>query len=496
MRQNKYISFIYSQITKNNFARNIVLLSSASVLAQLINITSMPLLSRLYSPEDFGVLSLFSSVLGLLSTISGFRYYLVLPLARRERYVHSIVWLSVLLQFSFMLIIIFTVFIGGRYLADTRYAVLYPYRYLVPGGVFAISIYGMSVQWVIREKSFSLIAKTKLTQTLIAFLVKIAGAYAGLRPLGLLLGFVAGQSCGGIKLIRHIIQLKGKPRINFTHIKRSAISYRNMFLIDTPGALLNTAGAYMLPIIIAYYYADDIVGSFSMAQNLLILPGVIIGQSIGQVFSQKAGEARYNGTLASVTGKVFELLARTGLYPVLLCSLFAPDIFDITLGSQWREAGYFASIIAPWVSINFIYSPMSILFTTLMIQRTALVFTSVYTVTRIGSVAFFGGESPLCAMTALSISGTVMMLIGVTLLMYKAGVDKIATRMYRIAFELLIELLPCIAFLFYGKNNLYVGFFSILTSLLVYIYINLKFYKNIRNNKVAITNKTRHRSSR
>ena len=478
MRQNKYMTSVYYKITKSGFIQNVALLSGASVLAQLINIVSMPILSRLYSPDDFGVLSLFSAVLGLLSTVSGFRYCLVLPLVRREIYIHSIVWLSVLLQVAFVLIITFTAFAFGDCLVGTRYAVLYPYKYLVPVGVLAVGIYGMSVQWAIREKSFSLIAKTKLTQTFIACLIKIAGAYVGLRPFGLLLGSVAGQSSGSVKLIKHIIQLKGKPRINFSCIKRSAISYRNMCLIDTPGAFLNMAGAYMLPLVIAYYYADDIVGSFSMAQNLLILPGAIIGQSIGQVFSQKAGEARYNGTLASVTARAFELLARTGLYPVLMCSLFAPDIFEIVLGSQWREAGRFASILGPWIAINFIYSPMSTLFTTLMIQRVALVFTSLYTLTRLGSVAMWGGDDPYYAMVALSASGAFMMLVGVTLLMYRAGVEKISARICRIAVETLIETLPCIAFLFYGDNNICIGALSTLISLLLYLFFNFKFYKH------------------
>lgn len=469
---------------QNGFIRHVALLSGASVLAQLINIASMPLLSRLYTPDDFGVLSLFSAVLGILSTISGFRYYLVLPLVRRERYVHSIVWLSILLQVAFILLVAFVAFVFGDCLIGTRYAVLYSYRYLVPVGILAIGIYAMSVQWAIREKSFSLIAKTKLTQTLIACIIKIAGAYAGWRPLGLLLGFVAGQSGGSVKLIRQIIQLTGKPRINFHYIKRSAISYRNMCLIDTPGAFFNMAGAYMLPLVIAYYYADDIVGSFSMAQNLLILPGAIVGQSIGQVFSQKAGDARYNGTLAPVTAKAFELLARTGLYPVLLCSLFAPDIFEIALGGRWREAGRFASILGPWIAINFIYSPMSVLFTTLMMQRTALVFTSIYTVTRLGSVVIFGEDNPSCAMTALSTSGAIMMLVGVTLLMYRSGVDKVPTRICRVAAETLIALLPCIAYLFYGDNNIYIAVLSVLFSFLLYIIFNFRFYKETRGNKI------------
>ena len=101
----KKYSLFYSQIMQSGFIRYVFILSGASVLAQFFHIMSMPLLSRLYSPEDFGVLSLFSSIVNLLATISGFRYYLAIPLARRGRYVCAIVWLSIIAQILFVVMI-------------------------------------------------------------------------------------------------------------------------------------------------------------------------------------------------------------------------------------------------------------------------------------------------------------------------------------------------------------------------------------------------------
>ena len=468
---------IYFHIMQNGFVRHVFLLSGASVFAQIINIALMPVLSRLYSPKDFGVLALFGSVVSLLATVSGFRYYLVLPLARRESCVYAIVWLSVLLQITFTLIIVFMVLLFGDSLNGTRYKVLFPYRYIIPLCVLAIGMYSMAVQWAVREKMFSLIAKTKLTQVLTGSAIKIGGAFIYNGPLWLLLGYVAAQSCGGITLIRHLIQSNGIPHFNLEKIKRVALHYRNMCLIDTPGALLNMAGAHMLPLVIAYFYADDVVGSFSMAQNLLILPSVIVGQAIGQVFSQRAAEAYYNGALGDLTGKTFEILARCGLFPVLLCSLFALDIFEIALGANWRKAGYFASLLGPWIAVNFIYSPMSVLFTTLMIQRTALAFTSVYTITRLCSVVVWGTRDPSYAILMLSVTGTVMMLIGVIILMLKAGVVKIGSRIIKVFGETLIALIPSAAFSVIGENNLVFGSVALATSLVVYCWFIVKAYK-------------------
>lgn len=468
---------LYNRILQSNFIRQVILLSGASVIAQAINIGMMPLLARLYTPADFGVLSLFSSVVSLLATVSGFRYYLVLPLARRKRYLQAIVCLSVILQVSFVLVLTILSVFFGKSLIATRFEVLYPYRYLIPICVFAIGMYGMSVQWAISEKSFSLIARTKLTQTVSANIVKVAGAFFGAKPLGLLLGFVIGQSSGGVTLIRHLIRKSGKPRLDPVRIKRAAVSYRNMCLIDTPGALFNMAGAYILPLVIAYFYTDEVVGYFSMAQNLLILPAVVIGDAIGQVFSQKAAEAKYNGTLGLLTGRTFELLAKAGLFPVLICSLFAPEIFTIAFGEQWRQAGYYASIIAPWIAVSFIYSPMSRLFTTLMIQKTALFFTSFYTITRIGSVAMFGDGDSLYAMFALSATGTVMMLIGVALLMAKAGVSQILPRIIKVLIETLISLSPAMMFVISGSRSLIIGIAALSLSLFIYLFLLKKSYQ-------------------
>ena len=115
---------------QDSFLRNVAVLSSASVVAQVINVLSMPLISRLYSPSDFGTLALFSSVVGILSTVSGFRYYLVIPLLEQiATYILCLdkFYFQCLCVFVFALIIEYATI----FLKDTSYAVLIPYRFLI-----------------------------------------------------------------------------------------------------------------------------------------------------------------------------------------------------------------------------------------------------------------------------------------------------------------------------------------------------------------------------
>lgn len=441
-----------SIIMRSSFLKHVAILSGASAMAQLINIASMPVLSRLYSPADFGVLSLFTSVVNLLATASGFRYYLVLPLVRRERYVYALVCLSVCLQISCILFITLLIIMFGHFVSDTPYAVLLPYRYLIPIGVFCIGMYSMAVQWAIKEKCFTLIAKTKLSQVLAACVINIAGALAGLQPLGLLIGNVAGQSCGLSVLFRTLLKKTQTPSYDYTRIKRVALVYRNMCFFDTPASVLNMSGTYLLPLLMAFYFSHATVGSFSMAHSALVLPSAVIGNAVGQVFTQRAGEAHYNGTLPVVTKETFELLARVGIFPILLCSILAPYLFNIFLGSGWSEAGEIAVLLGPWIALNFIYSPISNLYTTLMLQRMGLVFVSVYTVARLGSV-ILGASSPYQAIMGISISGSLLLLIGITLLLHHAGVHNIHKIFTTILFEICVELLPLLFVLRITKNH-------------------------------------------
>lgn len=456
----------------NSFFRHVFVLSGASVLAQLINIASMPILSRLYSPEDFGVLSLFTSVVGMFATVSGFRYYLVLPLVRRERYVHAIVWLSVLLQAVCVAIIALLAAIFGGYAEGTPYSALLPYRYLIPAGVFFIGMYSMAVQWAIRERHFTLIAKTKLSQTVAACAINLVGAALGLRPLGLLLGNVAGQSCGMSVLMRTLLKI-GKIKFDFEKIRRASIYYRKMCIFDTPSAVLNMAGVYILPLLIAFYFSSSVVGAFSMAQNALVLPSSIVGTAIGQVFTQKAAEARYDGSLASLTARTLELLAKIGIFPILLASFLAPQLFPVILGEKWEEAGRLASLLGPWIAMNFIYSPISTLYTTLMLQRAGLIFVSVYTAARLGSV-MLGANSPHFAVLLLSLSGTLMLLIGLSFLLFQTKVENIFKRYSTILVEIFLEIAPLIFIRLVGCKSVLYTAIAVVISCAVYLTFLLK----------------------
>lgn len=462
---------------QDSFLKNVAVLSSASVIAQIVNVLFMPLFSRLYSPSDFGTLSLFTSIVGLLATVSGFRYYLVIPLARTNRYLHSLIWISLILQSICVVLIILMVEIASKFVVGTPFAVLSPYRFLIPLGVLCVGIYSLLTQWAIRVREFPLIAKTKLTQTFSRSAVILFCGLTGLKPLGLLLGNIFGESFGSTSLFRRLLSGTSKITFSTINIKRASIYYRKMFLYETPSAFINMSGMYFLPIIMAYYFVPDIVGSYSMSQQILALPSALIGTAIGQVFIQKASEAKAIGNVSEVMLKTMIMLVRTGLFPILAIGLMAPSLFTTILGYKWAEAGKITQILSPWVALNFVYSPLSMVFIIMMQQKYAFIYVSSYTVLRILSL-YIGRNDPILAMKILSFVGSVSMIIGVLIPAYLVRLN-FKKMFYQISIamtEILIALLPIITSVYFFNNKvpLKISIFACICAGSLYFYFFLK----------------------
>ncbi|HHV83783.1 MAG TPA: oligosaccharide flippase family protein [Tepidanaerobacter syntrophicus] len=382
--------------------RHISVVAGGTAVAQGINIVIMPILSRIYSPNDFGVMAAFVSITSILLEVSGFRYHFAIPLPKHERYGEALVVLSFLLQAVFVAFVVFLVLVFGKpILLRFSMEVLMPYRVLIPVGIAGMGAYLTLTYWAIREQKFNVIGRTRITQALSGAFAKIGFGLWGFMPLGLLLGSIISQAGGITTLLLALLKEKGLPKPVGSDLKRVAIRYRKFPMYSTWNGVLNAVGRQIMPILLVSIYTPHVAGLFSMAQNLLHLPSAFIGQAIGQVFLQRASVARYHGNLKALSMRTYTVLLQLSLFPIFLVSFFAPPVFAFFLGERWLEAGAFARVLAPWIALSFVTSPMSSIFPILDRQGAVLVFEIFYMTARVFAFYFgskFGG--PLFA-TAL-----------------------------------------------------------------------------------------------
>lgn len=330
------------------FLRNVSIMLSGSAGGQMISILLSPLLTRLYTPQDFGILSVYSAALTIGVVIASLRYELALPLVRREEEALNLmaVCLCVLLLTT-----------GG--LCLTLFALpaawihqVWPvpvgnggaglYLGLLIGGYFCLGAYYIALQLATRAGAFPAIAKTRLAQGAVGPTSQIGLALAGLGTPGLLLGNIAGQSAGTFGLFAKMVPgLRALWRVlSWRAMAAQARRYIRFPLISSWAALIDAAGSsQLLYLLVTLAFDPRIAGLLFLVERVIARPLTIVGTSILQVYIGEAGQiaasdpARLRRRFYQVVGRQF-LLA---LGWVVLANIAGALTFKTVFGAQWEE---------------------------------------------------------------------------------------------------------------------------------------------------------------
>ena len=88
---------IRKHLKPSESTKNILTLMSGTVLAQAIPIAITPILSRIYTEEDFGILAIYVSIATIVSVIATGRYEMAILLPREDEDAINIAALSMLI---------------------------------------------------------------------------------------------------------------------------------------------------------------------------------------------------------------------------------------------------------------------------------------------------------------------------------------------------------------------------------------------------------------
>ncbi len=394
---------------------NVTVLASSTAFGQAIIVLVTPILTRLYQPDDFGIMAAYASVLSILSVIAAFRYDFVVPLPEEDTEavnVIAVAFFSLLIMTGLTTLGI--IMLGhqiGAWLQTPRLA---SFLWLLPVGLLAVGAYQNLNFWAIRKQQFNTLAKTRVSQNIGRALTQTAAGLLKVGPAGLIVGYILGLS-GGIgtlaKLlwqdVRHLL-----PSITPNMMRQVARRYRRFPLINSWASIISSLSQELPVLIISSFFGSTVVGWFYLSLKVLRVPFTIVGQAIAQVFYARASVASRGGDLSRVTFEVFDSLVRISLGPMLWIGLMAPSLFSFIFGSNWETSGYYSRWIAPLLFILFVTTPLSTIVFVKEGQRTDLIFQLVLLGGRIGTLylsGFFGNAS--IAIISYSLVSFVILLI-------------------------------------------------------------------------------------
>jgi O-antigen/teichoic acid export membrane protein len=337
-------------LPKGRLRRAVAISVSGTVLGQLIVLAASPLLTRLYTPEDFGILGVFGALLGILGIVVCLRYELAIPLAEDDAGGVNLLALSLVVTLLISSLIGLALWLWGDVVSAWLNAeALRPFLWLLPVALLAMGCYRALSHWAIRRQAFGRIARTRLSQSLGQVAAQIGFGYAMSGPLGLLAGQAIGQSAGMTTLAVALYRSEGRlvRAIKPAAMVQAAARFGNLPTLATGAALLNGSARLFPALLIAALYGVEVAGWFALAQRILSTP-IFLSTAVSQVYLSEASRlARLDnsGIKALFTVTTWRLLA-FGALSLGVVVLAGPQLFALVFGPAWIEAGRFAQVLA------------------------------------------------------------------------------------------------------------------------------------------------------
>ncbi|TVZ08251.1 O-antigen/teichoic acid export membrane protein [Cellulophaga sp. RHA_52] len=375
MKRNNFITFLKNRFTKSEFSKNVFTLISGTAIAQLIPLLIAPILSRIYTPEEFGRLALYLSITQVLGGVSSGRYELAIVLPTKKKEGVQLTLLSIFITIvvslvSLVSILLFSTDIAN-FLGDPK---LDKWLYFVPLSVLMIGIFNALNYFNTREKAFQNIAKANVYKSFggngIQFFFGIIKYTSG----GLIIGQVFSHFFGNIKMLKTFV--KNKKILNKTtkeDLKGLAMRYVNFPKFSVWGIFLNLMSINIINVFISSIYSLSILGYFSHAYRYLGLPSSLLGNAFSQVYLEKSiSDYKTFGNSKELFLSTVKKLSIIAFFILIGGILFIEEIFVLVFGNNWIIAGKYAKILIPLFSIRFVASSLSVTFIVYEIQKESL----------------------------------------------------------------------------------------------------------------------------
>ncbi len=352
--------------SKRNVLKSVTILTGGTTLAQAITVLASPIITRLYSPEDFGILSTFFSVTSFLVVLSTLRYELAIPNVEDDKVAFYILFiaLGIAMIFSVIIFVILFLYFEHGNLFWSELEKLKRYFYFIPLFLVGSAFYQVFNIWAVRKKQFNSIAKTKIIQSLGNLMTSTTLGLFKIGTLGLLIGNFIGSTGGVSIFIKNFL----KENINFFNKNLDLLKGISLFkrffkfaTFSTLQSIINVLSLQLIVFLLLHYYGSQVVGYYYLSYRIMALPSILIGTSVSQVFwSEAAILVKENPvklkSLFFLYAKKLFLLS----IPIAILGLISPFVYEFLFGKEWEKSGFFALILSLMVITNFIFGTLDV----------------------------------------------------------------------------------------------------------------------------------------
>lgn len=381
-------------MSKGGFSRNVAKLAAGNVAAQVLAIVTVPIITRLYDPAQFGIFSIFVGIVALLAPISTLQYHaaMVLPKDHRAAWLLRRVSVRAVLGLGVLSAVGSGVLVAGQ--LQGAWSVTLVSSHVIWFLVPALVVQGLlliDTTWLMRGNAFGGAAKARVVE---AFVDRVVGIGFGLvYPMAATLAI--GKFVGGLaawsfarKLVRRGARTDMDDAESACESRADVAARYRGFAIYSSVAVLVAAAARELPVILlGLLFGPPIAAFYALGLRVVNMPMMTVGDAVAKAFFQHTAVlARDRQDMAEPALRLLNVLLLLSAPVLLILAMHGTTLFRVVFGGEWEETGLYVAILAPAYLVLFVARPIAALFDVLEQQKRKLAWTSLNLVGRVMAI--------------------------------------------------------------------------------------------------------------
>jgi O-antigen/teichoic acid export membrane protein len=354
---------IVSLRLSDGFVRNVFVLMGGSTFAMVIPVLASPVLTRLYSPNDYGIFALFVSIVTACSVLVTGGYDTAVVLPKRDRDALNVMAVCVTLSLVLGVVLLLISWLASGYadeLSGSRISVWLPWVSL---SAFVIGLQQTFSFWANRKRQFRTLAANRVVESVATPGINVGLGVCSFGVGGLVMGLLAGKIIATSLLARSLWRDKNKWRPSFQRqgMLKQVIRYRDFPFFFAPTSFLDVLALQVPVLLLAKFFGPTVVGLFALSTRVIGAPLALLSSCVGQVYYQWMAEASHRKENASYVFRIAFYLLLIVAGPLLIIVLFSPSLFSVIFGEEWRTAGEYARILMVPLAAKFVVSPLTVI---------------------------------------------------------------------------------------------------------------------------------------
>ena len=383
---------------RSKLLRNIVTVVSGTAGAQAITLAFMPVITRIYGPEAYGVLGTFLSVTMMLIPVAALTYPIAIVLPKRDGDARGLVRLALVTALVLAALVALALqLFGERLAAVADISIIQPYLMLIPFVMFCGAALEICQQWLFRTQRFRITASVAVGHSLLFNSIRTVAGLLQSSALVLVCTTALQQALHAAML--GLAMLRAKPHTDNHHgdaeqdspgMLELARQHSDFPKFRAPVMLINAVSQHLPTLVLAAYFGPAAAGFFALCKQALTMPTNLIGKSVADVYYPRISRAIHDREpVAAMLLKATAALGLVGLVPFTLVAVIGPWLFALVFGEQWHVAGEYARWLALAEYVIFVSRPCVVAVPALSLQGRFLLFEMFSTSLRV--LSLFGG---------------------------------------------------------------------------------------------------------